>query len=181
MWWYYFAHFIFHLVRWFPKNNRFKIRIVLLIFACAFLLPQFFVLTRDHSTRYCGQHLFELLIVGIIFTFCMIGFSFLFSLMDPVPWEVKIAFHVFGVISFVFGFAYVVLTANAESCSVYSAELYYLSLAIMVVCVLSMVFVAVMLPFWIINYVFRDSMLNKRERTGFCYEPVKCCSCVWHI
>ncbi|XP_077998391.1 uncharacterized protein LOC144451429 [Glandiceps talaboti] len=181
MWWYYYAHAIFHLVRWFPKNNRLKIRLILLIFTVALLLPQFFVLTRDHSTRFCGQHLFELLIVGIVFTFCMIGFSFLFSLMDPVPFELKIAFHIFGIVSLIFGLVYTILTAQAQDCVVYSAELYYLSLAVMVLSVLSMVFVAVMLPFWLVNYFWPNVVLSRRTRTGMCYEPVKCCSCLWHI
>lgn len=44
------------------------------------------------------------------------GFSFLFSLMDPVPWEVKLAFHIFGVASFAFGLVSVIFTSLAEEC-----------------------------------------------------------------
>jgi len=38
-----------------------------------------------------------------------------------------------------------------------------------------------MIPFWIINAVKRDSVLDNRTRQGFCYEPVKCCTCLWHV
>ena len=42
-------------------------------------------------------------------------------------------------------------------------------------------FLVIMLPFWLMNYLWPDSVLNRRERRGICYEPVKCCTCLWHI
>lgn len=42
-------------------------------------------------------------------------------------------------------------------------------------------FLLIMLPFWLVNYLWPDSVLNRRERRGICYEPVKCCTCLWHI
>ena len=42
-------------------------------------------------------------------------------------------------------------------------------------------FFMIMIPFWIINRIWRNSVLDYRERTGICYEPVLCCSCMWHI
>ncbi|XP_071945980.1 uncharacterized protein [Antedon mediterranea] len=181
MWWYTFAHVVYHLIRWFPKNNRLKIRIVIVLFSFGLLFPQLFVLSREHSTRYCGQHLFDFLIVSIVFTFFMIGFSFIFSLMDPVPWEVKLAFHIFGVIAFVMGLTLTVFASLAVDCRNNTLELYYLSVSAAVLTVTSFAFLMVMIPFWLLNYFFPNSVLNRKERTGVCYEPTACCSCLWHI
>ena len=148
-------------------------RVVLLTFTFALLVPQIFILSRDTTTRYCGQPLFELLITCIVFTFCMIGkcpkelihcirilillsmilvqrnllchrvlnltefvvnrptallcfiegFSFLFSIMDPVPWEVKLAFHIFGGIVFILGLVQTAFTSLAGEC----VRIYYIS------------------------------------------------------
>ena len=48
-------------------------RVVIMMFTAALLIPQFFVLFEPHTERFCGQHLFEFLVVSIVFTFCMIG------------------------------------------------------------------------------------------------------------
>ncbi|PIK41650.1 hypothetical protein BSL78_21502 [Apostichopus japonicus] len=63
---------MYHLIRWFPKNNRLKIRILILLLSVGFLLPQFYVLLVEQSSRYCGQHLFGLLIASIVVTFVML-------------------------------------------------------------------------------------------------------------
>ena len=47
----------------------------MMIFTIALLIPQFFVLAEPHTERFCGQHLFEFLVVSIVYTFCMIGES----------------------------------------------------------------------------------------------------------
>ena len=44
------------------------------------------------------------------------GFSFLFSVMEPVPWEVKLAFHIFGGATFIVGLLSTVFTALAGEC-----------------------------------------------------------------
>lgn len=36
--------------------------------------------------------------------------------MDPVPWQVKLAFHVFGIASFILGFVYTIITSLAGDC-----------------------------------------------------------------
>ena len=36
--------------------------------------------------------------------------------MDPVPWEVKFAFHIFGVITFVTGIIFTFFTSMAAEC-----------------------------------------------------------------
>lgn len=181
MWWYIFPHLAFHLIRWFPKSNRLKVQVLLILLAFALLFPQIFVLSIDQTTRYCGQHLFDILVTSVVFTFCMIGFTILFTVMDPVPFEVKVVFHVFGGICFLIGLALTIFTSMAVECKINTVALYYYSLAASVMCMISAVFVAVMLPFWTINHFWFRSVLSRRNRTGICYEPVKCCSCLWHI
>lgn len=44
------------------------------------------------------------------------GFSVLFSLMDPVPYQVKVVFHIFGVADFAYSLAQAVISFHAESC-----------------------------------------------------------------
>ncbi|XP_030842743.1 uncharacterized protein LOC105445980 [Strongylocentrotus purpuratus] len=181
MWWYSLPHSVYHLIRWFPKTNRLKIRIVIFLFAFALLIPQFFVLTTERSSRYCGQHLFDMLIVSIVFSFCMTGFVVLFSILDPVPYEVKLIFHIFGGVSFLVGLILTIFTSLAVECRTNTAELYYFSLASTILCMIAAVFVILMLPFWIINYFYPGSVLDRKQRTGICYEPTNCCSCLWHI
>ncbi|XP_013412901.1 uncharacterized protein LOC106175442 [Lingula anatina] len=181
MWTYFWAHSMYHLTRWFPQNNRAKIRIIILIFSAGVLFPQFFVMTRDHSGRYCGQNLLEFLIATIVFTLMMIGFTFIFTIMEPVPREVKLAFHVFGIVTFVFGCISTILTSLAGDCSQTTEELYYFSLAMAIASMCAIAFFAVMVPFWLINWRWKKSVLDVQNRTGLCYEPVNCCQCLWHI
>ncbi|ELU08082.1 hypothetical protein CAPTEDRAFT_185569 [Capitella teleta] len=181
MWQYFWAHVVYHLTRWFPRNNRVKIRVVILIFTFALLVPQGFIMAQPDTSHFCGQHLLEFLIVAVVFTFCMIGFSFLFTTMDPVPWEIKLAFHIFGGITFIVGVTNTFFTAYAGDCKVSTKELYYFSVAAAVFTMVTTVFFLVTVPFWIINRIWKNSVLDMRNREGLCYEPVKCCSCVWHV
>ena len=43
------------------------------------------------------------------------------------------------------------------------------------------VFIGVMLPFWIINQARTNLVMDPYSRNGICFEPVKCCTCLWHI
>jgi len=181
MWQYFWPHAVYHLTRWFPRNNRLKIRIVVMILTLAVLAPQIYVLALPQTARFCGQHLFELLIVGIVFSFAMIGFTFLFSLMDPVPWEVKLAFHIFGGICFITGIIVTAFTSLAQDCKNNTEGLYYYSIAITVLSMVCTVFFIITVPFWLINRLRRNAVLDWKERDGICYEPVKCCSCIWHV
>lgn len=54
--------------------------------------------------------------IAALCCFHLPGFAFLFSLMDPIPRELKIAFHVFGVIAALFGLTHLILTALATEC-----------------------------------------------------------------
>jgi hypothetical protein len=44
------------------------------------------------------------------------GFSFLFVAMVPVPREVKVAFHIFGLFNGIGGLTQVIYTSKAEEC-----------------------------------------------------------------
>ncbi|XP_076472660.1 uncharacterized protein LOC143302053 [Babylonia areolata] len=181
MWQYMWAHTVYHLIRWFPRNNRIKITLVVMALTVAMLMPQLWVLLQKHTTRWCSQPLFPMLITSIVFTFFVIGFAFLFVTMVPVPREVKIAFHVFGLVNFITGIIQVVFTSNAEDCNSSTEELYKMSLALAILSAIALVYIVLLLPFWVVNVVKRDCVLDTRERQGVCYEPVKCCSCLWHI
>ncbi|XP_062505094.1 uncharacterized protein LOC134181840 isoform X2 [Corticium candelabrum] len=152
MWQYLWVHCVYHLARWFPRNDRRKIRLLLFFFSSALLVPLFIVLLLDQSTRYCSGNLFNLCVASICFTVCMIGFSFLFTLMDPVPWQA----------SFV-------------------PALYYVSLAYAVLSTLSMAIFVILIPLWLINHFKKNSLLDRQHKEGCCYEPVRVCSCLWHV
>ncbi|KAL8578308.1 hypothetical protein ACOMHN_005699 [Nucella lapillus] len=181
MWQYLWAHVIYHLIRWFPRNNRTKITVVALVLTLLLLVPQIWVLLQRHTTRWCSQPLFPMLIASIVFTFMVIGFAFLFVAMVPVPREVKVAFHIFGLLNFITGVIQAVFTSKAENCNSSTEELYKLSVALTVLSIIAIVYVVLLLPFWVVNAVKRDYVLDQRGRQGVCYEPVKCCSCLWHI
>ncbi|XP_005109063.1 uncharacterized protein LOC101852277 isoform X2 [Aplysia californica] len=158
-----------------------KCTVVAVFATLCLLIPQFYVLLQDKTTRWCPEPLMPLLITSIIFTFFVIGFTFLFVTMVPVPREVKLTFHGFGLVTFITGMIQCVSTSKAQDCDFSTPELYDISLALAVLCGVSIVYVAVLLPFWIINQVKQNAVLDKGERRGVCYEPVKCCSCLWHI
>ena len=87
MWYYFMARVAYHFTRWFPKDRRCGIRLFLICISLLFLIPQFIVLVDSTTGRYCDQHLLNLLVTSIGMTFAMIGFTFLFTAMEPVPWK----------------------------------------------------------------------------------------------
>jgi hypothetical protein len=48
--------------------------------------------------------------------FSVTGFTILFMLMYPVPRQVKVAFHIFGLICFIESLVHIGLTAQASDC-----------------------------------------------------------------
>ncbi|XP_064642898.1 uncharacterized protein LOC135497110 [Lineus longissimus] len=182
MWFYLWPHTVYHLMRWFPRNNRVKARVVVILFTLALLVPQFVILFQPHTGRYCGGHLLELLITGVVLSFLMAGFSIIFSIMDPVANQIKIAFHVSGVINLLYLVSCTVLffTKSAD-CLVNTQELYYYSLAMLTLSLVAAALLLVTIPFWIANSLHKDNILNMKQRDGVCYEPVRCCQCIWHI
>ena len=181
MWFYFVAHVAYHFTRWFPKDHRFGVRLFVIFTTLLFLLPQFFVLTSPSTARFCDEPLIGLLVTSIIFSFAMIGFTFLFTMMEPVPWKLKIAFHFFGFFSFLIGMIQFGITLDSNECDKSTPALYYFSLSFGIFAFVSGLFVAMLLPFWFVNYFWPGTVLNRKERRGICYEPVRCCSCAWHI
>lgn len=181
MWQYFFAHAIYHAVRWFPQGNRFKMSFALLVIALLLPVPQFYVVLLSRSSRWCAQPLLAVAISSLVFTFFTIGFGFLFCILIPVPRLVKIAFHIFGVGSLVLGLLQIVYTWMSTDCNVSVPELYLLSQISSIFSAVSIVFLGVMFPFWLINKCKTNIVLDPYSRTGICYEPAKCCTCLWHI
>ncbi|XP_032232373.1 uncharacterized protein LOC116614909 [Nematostella vectensis] len=181
MWFYFLSHVAYHFTRWFPKDNRTVVRIVVILWSLLFLVPQVYVILLPRSSKFCDQPLLSISVACVVFTFAMIAFSFLFTMMEPVPWQLKIAFHFFGFGSLLMGLVLFASTLDAETCVLYTPELFYLCMSFGIFAILSSGFILLMLPFWLVNYLWPDSVLNRRERRGVCYEPVKCCTCLWHI
>ena len=44
-----------------------------------------------------------------------------------------------------------------------------------------LVFYVLLVPFWLLNYFRRDSLLNETTREGICWPIVQCCGCIWHV
>ena len=51
-----------------------------------------------------------------LFVFVISAFSFLFAIMEPVPWQLKIAFHFFGFGSLILGMVLFASTLASEFC-----------------------------------------------------------------
>ncbi|KAK3729560.1 hypothetical protein QZH41_010892, partial [Actinostola sp. cb2023] len=113
-------------------------RIVIILFSLLFLIPQIYVaFYLDRSQRYCDQPLLNISVACVVFTFAMIAFSFLFAMMEPVPWQLKIAFHFFGFGSLLMGLVLFASTLDAKDCPQFVPELYYLCLSFGIFAVLS--------------------------------------------
>ncbi|XP_072100909.1 uncharacterized protein [Mobula birostris] len=175
------AHLAYHFSRQLPRRNRTKLQVLLVLLVTVFLFPQMFVLARPRSSRYCDQPLLYNLTTFIIFTFIMTGFTFLLTLMDPVPRELKVAFHAFGVGSFLQGIITTAFTIAAPECVNTTPELYHLSLVLSVLSMLATVFVILLIPFWLVNSVYRGMLLNTGSQAGICHRPVADCPCLWYF
>jgi len=44
------------------------------------------------------------------------GFSILFALMDPVPYQIKVVFHIYGGFSFIYSIIEAVYAFQAKGC-----------------------------------------------------------------
>ncbi|XP_044173177.1 uncharacterized protein LOC114968126 isoform X2 [Acropora millepora] len=137
MWYYFVAHCAYHFTRWFPKDSRGAVRLSVLLMSFAFVIPQIYVIQLPRSSRFCDEPLLNITVAGIVFTFAMIAFTFLFAMMEPVPWQLKIAFHFFGFGSLILGMVLFASTLASEACSNFTPELYYLCLSLGIFAVLS--------------------------------------------
>ncbi|XP_065061424.1 uncharacterized protein LOC135688487 [Rhopilema esculentum] len=181
MWHYFVAHVIYYITRCFPKDNRRAVRLFCTFTALVFLIPQFVVLTMDTTSRYCGSPLLEMLVLSIATTFAMIAFGFLFTMMEPVPWKLRLSFHFFGAFSFLVGILHFSYAVTGRDCEKTTTSLYYLSISFGIFGLTTMLFFAFLLPFWIIEFLCQGRVLNRKERRGICYEPVSNCPCLWRV
>ncbi|XP_056112139.1 uncharacterized protein LOC130089080 isoform X2 [Rhinichthys klamathensis goyatoka] len=130
------VHAAFQTSRWLPREQRLKFQIVLFVFVVLFLAPQFYILSRPKSSRYCEKPLLNNLIVFIVFSFIATGLAVALTLTDPVPKSIR---------------------ANTTT------ELYIFSLVVSWACILSTVFFLVRGGICLIHRLFphwlRDTSL----------------------
>ncbi|XP_063072357.1 uncharacterized protein LOC134463031 [Engraulis encrasicolus] len=161
-----FHHFLayaaFHASRWLPRAQRLRFQVILVTFAVVVVTPQLYVLTRPRSSRYCQQPLLNNLIAFIILSFMATGFAVALSLLDPVPESFRVAFHLFGVVSFTQGLCTTLLTLQAADCAWTTTELYYLSLVLSWACILSAVFYLVRGCLWVISKLWPNWVKDMR-------------------
>ncbi|XP_052760231.1 uncharacterized protein LOC128203029 [Mya arenaria] len=183
MWQYFFAHAAYHGVRWFPQGNRWKMALLMLVLSIIAVGAQIFVISHyERSSRYCEQPLLTLQVISIILSSFTVGFTFLFSVLIPVPRGVKIVFHIFGLGCLIVGFWQIYsVIVSYETCSVNTPELYFLTQICAILSGVSIVFLLVVFPFWLVNAWKTGIVMDPYSRTGICYEPAKCCTCIWHI
>ncbi|KAH3821101.1 uncharacterized protein LOC127832521 [Dreissena polymorpha] len=183
MWQYLLAHAAYHGVRWFPQGNRWKMALLMQFLSGGAVLGQIFVLWYfERVSRYCEQPLLPLEVASVILSIFTLGFTVVFCVLIPVTRAIKIVFHIFGVGCFVIGVWQIYsVVMSYETCSVTTPELYFLSQISAIMSGVAILVVVVMLPFWLLNACKRGIVLDPYSRTGICYEPAKCCTCLWHI
>ena len=49
-----------------------------------------------------------------------------------------------------------------------------------IIIILAAIFV-ILIPLWLINHFKKNSLLDRQHKEGCCYEPVRVCSCLWHV
>ncbi|XP_074524896.1 uncharacterized protein LOC141789392 [Halichoeres trimaculatus] len=106
----------YHSSRWIQRSKRLKFQIVNVVFTVLVLGPQFYVIGRPKSSRYCSQPLLSNLSASIALSFIAAGFSVIFTVIDPVPQSLWAALHVFGLLTCGHGLCTTVLTLTAASC-----------------------------------------------------------------
>ncbi|XP_034543359.1 probable intracellular septation protein A [Notolabrus celidotus] len=127
----------YHSSRWIPRSKRLKYQIVNAMFTALVLVPQFYIIGRTKSSRYCSQPLLNNLSASIALSFIAAGFSVIFTVIDPVPQSLWVAYHVFGLLTCGHGLCTTVLTLTATSCAKTTPELYYTSLFLTVASIFS--------------------------------------------
>lgn len=132
MWHYFWAHMVYHCARLCSRNRTRKCPLAtLLIFITVITLaPQLWIIyIRDFYIMFCPFPIYNLVVASVVFTIFMIGFSVIFSIMEPVHQSVKYAFHVFGVADLIFELLFITYTFKSFVCAISATEMF-------VVCVL---------------------------------------------
>ncbi|KAL6111990.1 uncharacterized protein ACO6RY_08844 [Pungitius sinensis] len=139
----------YHSSRWIPRKQRVKFQIVNAVFVALVLVPQFYVMGRPKSSRYCRQPLLNNLSASIALSFIASGLSVLLTLMDPVPQSLWATYHVFGLLTCGQGLCTAILTLTAAACARTTPELYYASLSLTAASILSTGFFVVRAGLWL--------------------------------
>ncbi|XP_073323968.1 uncharacterized protein [Pagrus major] len=154
----------YHSSRWIPRSQRLKFQIVNAVFTLLVLVPQFYVLGRPKSSRYCRQPLLNNLSASIALSFIASGFSVVFTLIDPVPQSLWASYHVFGLLSCGHGLCTAILTLTAAACVKTTPELYYMSLILTVASIFSTGFFMVRGGLWLTNRLSVTDPSRNNER-----------------
>ncbi|CAI5687469.1 uncharacterized protein LOC120440207 isoform X2 [Oreochromis aureus] len=141
----------YHSSRWIPKNQRLRFQLLNVLFITIVLVPQFYVMGRPKSSRYCRQPLLNNLSASVALSLMASGFAVIFTLTDPVPQSLWAAYHVFGLLSCGQGLCTTILTLTAAACAKTTPELYYMSLVLTVVSAISTGFFMVRGGLWLTN------------------------------
>ncbi|XP_068171178.1 uncharacterized protein [Antennarius striatus] len=139
----------YHGSRWIPRKQRLKFQIVNAVVITLVLVPQFYVIGRSKSSRYCKQPLLNNLSASIAFSFIASGFSVIFTLIEPIPQSLWASYHLFGLLSCGEGLCTTILTLTAKDCVKTTPELYYMSLFQTVASILSTGFFMVRGGLWL--------------------------------
>ncbi|XP_032370427.1 probable intracellular septation protein A [Etheostoma spectabile] len=154
----------YHSSRWIPRNQRLKFQIVNAVFTALVLVPQFYIMGRPKSSRYCKQPLLNNLSASIALSFIASGFSVIFTLIDPVPQSLWASFHVFGLLTCGQGLCTTILTLTAAPCAKTTPELYYISLILTVASILSTGFFMVRGGLWLTNRKLAPDLSRNNEQ-----------------
>ncbi|XP_042078992.1 uncharacterized protein LOC121814898 [Haplochromis burtoni] len=141
----------YHSSRWIPKNQRLRFQLLNVLFITIVLAPQFYVMGRPKSSRYCRQPLLNNLSASVALSLMASGFAVIFTLTDPVHQSLWAAYHVFGLLSCGQGLCTTILTLTAAACAKTTPELYYMSLVLTVVSAISTGFFMVRGGLWLTN------------------------------
>ncbi|XP_035007711.1 uncharacterized protein LOC124851082 isoform X2 [Hippoglossus stenolepis] len=141
----------YHGSRWIPRSKRLRFQLLNAGFTAIVLAPQFYVLARPKSSRYCRQPLLNNLSASVALSFIASGFSVIFTLLDPVPQSLWASYHVFGLLSCGQGLCTTILTLTATACAKTTPELYYMSLILTVASIFSTGFFTVRGGRWLSN------------------------------
>ncbi|XP_065891199.1 uncharacterized protein [Dysidea avara] len=182
---YFWAHTSYHVARWFPPHRMTRIVLLLMVgfLSLSTLTPLLYVaILPDSYEIYCSQPLYSLNVFTIVISIIAIGFTFVLVTMEPVVLVVKICFHSFGAACFVIQFIILYFISQAADCVDTTTALYYVTWTFTILSLCSTVYFALLLPFWLYAAIGnKKHLLDKKTRSGLCYEPLNCCPCLWHV
>ena len=183
MWHYFWAHTVYHCTRCRVSssvNNWFIAAVASIIVSLCFVFPHIWVLgVHDYYVLYCSGPMYNMTAVSLVFTLIMTTFCFVFVLMDRIHTSMKILFHFFGLVDFVFGLFFVSDSISFRFCASMTPVMYALFDVFTALTVVSTAYFSIFAPLWICNgFTFK---MNTRNGDGRCARIVRDCPCVCHV